>query len=202
MTEKIHDTSEEWLVDAADRLSVAVRQMANVVVPPVRIGVGFLSGGDRGKALAESFPASATKDGIHEIIIKVRLTDPVQVLSALTRELIMVAMDCRWASNPYAKDFKQAFERVGFVGSPAECVPGDSLRNNLTMLAMSLGEYPREDGMISELLAKRKQTTRGLRCVCSHCGSNWRTARKNIDAAGSDLRCQNGRCPAGTVTVG
>jgi len=188
-------TSEEWLQAAVDTsLRSVVQTITGMVIPDVRIGVGFPSTGKSGSTLAETWPRKAANDNVNEITVRVTMSDPVEVLGVLLHELIHVGFDGKYG---HGKRFQKEFARLGFMGDPKGHMMSPELRNNLKTLADSLGVYPRKEGL-QEFIAKHKQTTRLHKVICQTCSLNFRLTQKWIDKA-VQLDCPDRACVGGIM---
>jgi len=196
MAETLFETSEEWLTAAGDTLRPAIASALGIQIPVPRYTVGFPAQGRKSNTLGETYPMAASRDGVNEIIIRITLTDPVEILGVLAHELIHVAMDCRYG---HGKRFTKHFNKFGFMGSPLGHTMSPELRIQMAGLASSLGEYPRRDGL-SETAANSKQTTRMIKATCQTCGMVYRTTQKWIDYA-AHLNCGDRSC-VGPVILG
>ena len=196
MTDTLFETSEEWLTAAGDTLRPAIAQALGIQIPVPRYTVGFPAQGRKSNTLGETYPMSASRDGVNEIIIRITLTDPVEILGVLAHELIHVAMDCRYG---HGKRFTAHFNRFGFIGSPVGHTMSPDLRIKMAGLASALGEYPRREGL-NEAAVNSKQTTRMLKATCQTCGMVYRTTQKWIDLA-AHINCGDRSC-AGPVIIG
>ena len=189
MTERVlFETREEWLSAAADTLRGAFRSRAGIVVPAVRVGVGFPSTGLRSNVAGQTWKRAASRDNVNEITIRVTLDNPVEVLAVLGHELIHASFDC---VGGHGKRFTAAASACGYVGDPKTASLSEPLRENMAALAEALGAYPGDSGLAVAAQAK-KQGTRMLKCVCSACGFTFRTTAKWIE--GRALICPDENC--------
>lgn len=195
------DTREEWLQTAALTLRNPVREVTGLEIPErVRIGVGFPRRGIRSNTLGECWSASASRDGIHEITIRITEHEPAQVLAVLLHELLHAALDNK---HGHAGAFAKAHKAVGFEGSARESIMSHGLRLKLESLAEALGEYPGARGLtaLDEGSGPKKQATRMIKCECETCGFTFRTTAKWIaTAGGDDLECPHPSC-IGTIRI-
>lgn len=185
---QLFETREEWLQAAADALRQPFAERADLTVPPVRIGVGWPSGGMRTRTGGQTWARAASVDGVNEITVRVDVHDAVEVLAILGHELIHAALDCK---GGHGKTFQRAFTRMGYVGSPKTHETGEQLRSEYAVLARALGDYPSADGL-AIAAQKKKQTTRMIKCECPVCGFIFRTTAKWVE--GRTLICPDEAC--------
>ena len=179
---QIHPNREAWLHAAMDAALRPYLQSVGIDVPPVRIGVGYGRGGERGSALGETKPRSHSHDNVNEITIRIAVTDPVQVLTVLLREAIHASQDTgipgvKSRVTIVDKAFREKCETAGLLFDSSRATTY-ALETNLGLLAVSLGDYPA--AAVAEDLGYSKQTTRMLAYVCPVCGMAFRTTRKHM----------------------
>ena len=190
---QIHPNREAWLHAAMDAALRPYLQSVGIDVPPVRIGVGYGRGGERGSALSETKPRSHSHDNVNEITIRIAVTNPIQVLTVLLREAIHASQDTGlpgMKSRVHLEDkaFHDKCKAVGILLDSSRAITHD-LEVNLTTLAVSLGDYPA--AAVAEDLGYSKQTTRMLAYVCPVCGMAFRTSKKH---AWKVERCTRNNC--------
>ena len=195
MPDILFETSEEWLLAAVDmQLRDVVQRITGMVIPSVRVGVGFPSAGASSSTLGETYSRSVAADNVNEILIRVTMSDPVEVLGVLLHELIHVGFDAKYG---HGKRFQKEFTKLGFIGDPRSHTMSPELRNSLTKLSDALGAYPRKEGL-EEFIKKHKQTTRLHKVICQTCSLNFRLTQKWIDKA-TQLDCPDRACVGGIL---
>lgn len=196
------DTAEEWLTAAVDDCLRGYLATRGVAVPPVRVSVGFGTRGVGAEVRGQTLPAGMSADGVNEIYIRPTVHDPAEVLTALIVELVRASLDAAAPDGErVAKRLRTAGLVVGTGKGAVNCAsPGDELLSMFADMAgpMSLGDYPRENGLDVSAQAK-KQTTRMIKCLCGTCGFTFRTTAVWI--ARRTLVCPDEHC-RGPVTVG
>ncbi len=195
------ETSEEWLQRAVDRSLRTYLAGWNIIVPPIRIGVGFLSGGSRGGRQGETFPRARSKDGKNEVLVRTTLKDPVSILEALTQELVVASFDAQ-KNITKTVAFRDAMVKAVFLSNLRQSGrwhAGALLLSDLTDLAKALGDYPRSEGL-NDTHPNGKQSTRMIKVLC-RCGRRYGTTRKHLDSSLS-LGCIDHSCVINQVTVG
>ena len=186
----LFETREEWLDAAVDAMRPVWLERARIVVPEVRVGVGFPSGGLRSKALGQCWTKASAADGVNEITIRVTVVDPEAVLAVLGHELVHASTDCK---GGHGKRFASKMRTLGFEGDMRATYAGASLAQELSVLAVALGDYPGADGLAVAAAAKT-QGTRMVKCECEDCGFLFRTTTKWIKISGLDMRCPDATC--------
>lgn len=154
-------TREAWLRVATDKFRVEIEQASGIVLPDVRVSMGF--GGrryERGVA-GVCYRRSADKFGQNQIFISPEIGDmildvkgvlrpakgaevglipaTVIVLLSLRHELLHAALD---NEDGHAKRFAEYATRLGFDAPFAYLTPSPALIDEMTFLAIELGEFP------------------------------------------------------------
>lgn len=174
------NSREAWLIAATSKLRETVFREVGHDIPTVRISVGFPGGGSARKRIGEYWHGKATQDGIPQIFISPVLTDAVEHLDTLVHELVHA---CTPGAG-HGPKFKKLGLAVGLVGKPRSMGAGDALKEKLKALALELGEFPHAGVNLSD---RKKQSTRMIKCECTHCGYTVRTSRSWIDVWGAPI---------------
>lgn len=143
--------------------------------PQVRVSIGFPGGGR--KRIGECWTRGSSEGEIYnEIFIKPTISDSVEVLNILIHELIHATDNCKSGHKGF---FRRTALAVGLTGKMTATTLGDDLKERMTAYVDREGQIPH-----SKLTGKsttKKQTTRMLKLVCSHCDFTARTAKKWLD---------------------
>ena len=161
------------------------------VRPDYRVSVGFPKHSRGGKAVAVCFSKEASTNGMNEIFINPEIDDPIEVLSAVTHELIHATDDLRSGHRHF---FAAVARSVGLEGPLTATFAGDALKATLEEYVAMLGSFPHNRMVMDR--AHKKGTTRQLKVECDWllCGFMFRTSQAQMDKMMSSHR----RCPACT----
>lgn len=154
-------TREAWLRVATDKFRGEIEQASCIVLPDVRVSMGF--GGrryERGVA-GVCYRRDADEHGQNQIFISPEIGDmildakgvlrpakgaevglipaTVIVLLSLRHELIHAALD---NEDGHAKRFAEYATRLGYDAPFAYLTPSPALIDEMTFLAIELGEFP------------------------------------------------------------
>ena len=173
---------EQWLTEAAHL--ILEEKLAPVVndkhpMPAFRVSVGF-TGARTSKAIASCFVRAASKDNVNEIFVTPELDDSLEILGAVTHELIHAYDDC---ASGHRNFFAAIARGVGLEGKLTATVAGPELAEYLQTLIDLLGPIPHAALQLSK--AKKKGGTRMIKVECSACDWSFRTSQKNIDLMSS-----------------
>ena len=208
----LHETGvrEQWLAEAVTALRPMLAELTGIIIPAVRVGVGFPSSGERSAVRGECWIRAMSADGVNEIIMRItHHASVVAILGTLAHEMLHAGLDCQ---DGHSGRFAKASKAFGFSLAITSEQKTPECHERLSALAERLGIYPGMDGLRergeggSALLGgaltgagkrvssgPRKQGTRMLRCECDVCGFAFRTTRKWLDAA-PNLRCPDAEC--------
>jgi len=181
-------TREAWLLDGVEALGRHFEEVGRHLPDNIRVSVGFPKG--RPTAIGQCFPARAALDGSHHIFISPVLEEPIEVLAVLTHEVIHAVDDCR---SGHRAEFSRVARLIGLVGPTNSTSAGDTLREKLSIIAMTIGPYPhRTLGMLSR--EGKTQSTRMLKVSCPACGYLVRTTkpgwfRKGLQSVPMEPEC-------------
>jgi hypothetical protein len=128
----------------------------------------------------------------YEIFLRADLAEPVEVLSALVKELVHTTLP---ADSGHGKLFKAAALKIGLQGPMRKAQPGVLLQSRLTEVAATLGPLPHASLHIEQapLTAvavavdrPKKQRARMLKAECpaEGCGYTVRIAAKWVREVG------------------
>jgi hypothetical protein len=134
------------------------------------------------RRIGECWDKSTSKDKHANIIISLKLDDPVEVLDVLVHEDVhaIVGNACG-----HKGDFAVLARRVGLEGPLTATHAGDNLKLMLKSIAKELGPYPHCG--IDVTKHGKKQTTRMIKCECCECGYTARTTAKWINEKGTPI---------------
>jgi len=147
-------TREEWLEDAIARITTAIFEPADVIVPLIKVSVSKPSGRSRSAVI----DADQSADGVtYHIFISSELWEKSTILETLFGELVYAI-----AGPKPPRAFKHQFSltRVGKRWYPES---GSETAQTLAGLGAAMGEYPHVATVPAERL---KQTTRMRKIVC------------------------------------
>ena len=156
-------TREAWLLAAIERLQPLFATKGHTL-PPVKVSIGFTSGGLRSNHIGQCWPTHLADDTVNHIFIVPSLGDPVEVLDVLVHELVHAVDDCL---HHHGKEFKKIAKSVGLEGAMRSAHAGKLLRERLTTLAAELGPYPH--GALHRAPKRPKGEPRP-RARCKECG--------------------------------
>lgn len=169
----VYTTREEWLRAASNIISerLKLKPKSNL-----RVTCGWpIKGARSGKTLGECYDTAVSADGSVELVVTMRLKDPIEVLAVLVHELIHAKLPFEAGHKAL---FKEEMDRVGLVGKATATKAGEKLTTDLALWASELGDYPHATLDLSKV---KKQTTRMVKIECVDCGYTLRTTRKWIE---------------------
>jgi len=158
-------TREDWLLRAVEELRKLFDEVDLKLPDEVKVSCGFPSTRGLNGRLGESWAASASKDGLHQVFVTPLLYDSVKVLEVLTHELVHCSLP---EDTKHGKAFKAAMTKVGLEGPAKATYASPGLLIRLEDIAEELGAYPNA-GIDPKDKERKKQTTRMLKLIC---GSN------------------------------
>lgn len=174
-------TREEWLGFVTDKLRPTF-VAHGTPLPKVRFSVGFTSGGYRGKTIGECWDSKASVDKHCEIFIKPTEDQPLRVAGILAHELAHAAVGVveghkrKWSQCMLALGMEGGGKRGGGLKHSCE---GAGFTNLVTPILKQAGPLPHKS--LNAFKAKKKQSTRLLKCECPTCGYVARVAKKWVD---------------------
>ena len=179
---------ELWLCQIAEVLLPLFEEQGFDNHPAVRIGVGFPTTGIRGKAIGECHDASASKDGVHEVIISPRLDVSDEVAAVLAHELCHAYLQSSFPEEHcgHGKKFKKLATSIGLTGPMRSTIPSNAFKRFLQPVLATLGEYPHGAlGTTTPMImcGSKPQSARLKKVCCRACTYTMRVAQKWIDKA-------------------
>lgn len=186
-----HKTREQWLQAANLLIDKKVFAPTGQRLPKEhRVTCGWPSVramSAKNARIGECWDKSASSDKHAEIIISMKLDDPLRVLDVLVHEDVHAIVGCACGhKGPFAKLARQ----VDLQGKLTATVAGPVLLGKLAEIAKALGPYPHKK--INAISNRVKQTTRMHKCKCAECGYVARTTAKWIEEVGTPLCPCNG----------
>jgi hypothetical protein len=175
--ENIHSTRESWLRAATDELRPYFDKFGYALPPNIRFAISFTSTGKRGRIPIECWHPALSADQHFEIIIRIDLSDPLEVLEHLVAVLVHTLLP---AEAKRGKEYKAIALRIGLEGPMRYATPTPILRERLQIIVDNLGPLPHATlHYASSPNAPKKQTARMLKAACSAaCGYTIRLAEK------------------------
>lgn len=197
---------EEWLNKAATQIRKHIKSTTGVVVPAVRISVGFPYRG-RSNTIGQCWAGAAVKDGKPAIFISPVLTDTARVLDVLAHEMVHAAFPMEGHKGEFSKTAKA----IGLVAPWTATTASPEFAKTLKAIAKRIGRYGHSPIRAAGTVTIKgtpspspvpggkvvgKQSTRMLKVSCPDDGYTVRTTAKWI-AVGFPT------CPCGTeMTIG
>lgn len=182
-----YPTREAWLNAATKLIDERVfAPLGHRVPKELRTTCGFPSKRAlslKNARIGECWDKSASNDAHVEVIISMKIDDPIKVLDIHTHELVHGIVGCACGhKGPFAKLARKA----GLTGKLTATVAGPELMTKLTEIAKKLGDYPHAR-INAYAMDQKKQSTRLRKCQCDECGYVVRTTAKWIDEVGAPL---------------
>lgn len=185
---------EEWLTTAAqliqDELIAPYMPDGQPQTIPFRVSVGFPPRSRAtSKVIAVCCVSRASADNHSEIFVTPQLSDSLEILAALTHEMIHQSDDCQ---SGHRNHFARVARKVGLEGPLTATTPGQALTTYLHTIIDALGQIPHAALDLS--VAKKKQTTRMIKVECSQldCAFSFRTSKTQLEK----LNFNECYCPA------
>jgi hypothetical protein len=172
-------TREQWLSDAAGIIRSDIFREDGFEVPPIRVSVGFPSRNAlsrRRRTIGQCWRASASADGIPQILISPLLGDPIEVLATLAHEMIHALRP----DAGHKKAFQIIADQIGLNKPWIATTAGPALRERLNTILAELGPYPHSP-LNPAMLTTRRQSTRLRLYECS-CPVKVRVASDDFQA--------------------
>jgi len=189
----MYNTREEWLQAALNLIRMHLKSSATVSVPTsTRVSCGLAGGRIGAKRIGECWSVVASADGSTEIFISPVLDNVAGesgVLATLVHEAIHAAVG---VEHGHKKPFQVAAKAAGLEGKMTATHAGSELMDKIATWSGVLGSYPHSALSAS---ARKKQTTRLLKCECNGCGLKVRLTQKWVDKIGADnMQCIDATC--------
>jgi len=129
------------------------------------------------KHIGECWSSANSEDNTSEIFISPKVADSVEVIDILIHELCHATVGNKAG---HGKVFKQCANAVGLEGQMRSASANAELKALIQSWVDQAGQYPHAPLMQSNT---KKQTTRQIKCVCSHCEYQVYTSKKWIEVA-------------------
>ena len=178
-----YETREQWLTAAVDMLRPEFVIKAGVMVPDVRVSVGFPGGAHPVQTIGQCWKPVATEDGVSQIYINPIIGEATRALDVLIHELVHAV----WPDAGHGKAFRDVAVAMGLTGKMTATTAGEELQDRLTQMVEELGDYPHSAIKLVEHITPtgRKKAriegapepkTRMLKVQCVGCGMSYRTS--------------------------
>lgn len=186
-----HPNREAWLQAANKLINESIFKPVGQPIPKEhRVTCGFPSVralSAKNARIGECWDKKTSQDKHAEIIISMRLDDPLRVLDVLVHEDVHAIVGCECGhKGPFAKLARQ----VGLQGKLTATVASPELIEKLKVISKKLGAYPHS--RINAMAQHKKQTTRLIKCECGDCGYIARTTMTWLAEVGAPLCPCNG----------
>lgn len=179
---------QQWLEDAAAALRQWFADKGYMVPDNVRVSVGWPRGSHgRARAIGQCWPVAASSDKHSEIFISPEITSKlngVRIIGVLAHELVHATVG---TEAGHKAPFKRCAEAIGLTGKMTATDEGPEFVTWAQTVVARIGECPA--GSLNTN-ARKKQSTRLLKCECDQCGYVARVTRKWVDEVGAPI------CPA------
>jgi hypothetical protein len=182
---------QQWLESCVAALRGKFKKAGFTVPEAVRVSIGFpKGGGGKGrKTIGQCWGLEASGDKHSEIFISPELGDGVQVFDVVAHELAHATVGVK---HGHKKPFKLCAEAVGLTGKMTATVATPEFKTWAKEQIERIGKFPHAK---LNVIGRKKQSTRLLKCICPDCEYTARVTRKWIEAAGSPI------CPADKVSM-
>ena len=140
------------------------------------------------KHIGECWSNANSEDNHCEIFISPKVADSVEVIDILIHELCHATVGNKAGHGVI---FKKCANAVGLEGQMRSASAGAELKAIIQSWVAEAGDYPHAPLTSSGI---KKQTTRQIKCVCSHCGYQVYTSKKWIEV--SLPTCPDSDCEA------
>lgn len=181
---------ETWITECGQFiLDDIISQHCTLPETPWRASIGFPSG-KPSKVLAQCWKHEASADGYNEIFVSPTADDSMQILEALTHELVHYSDNCE---SGHQNHFARVARVIGLEGKLTATHAGPALRAQLQTYIDMLGPIPHAK-LDHTKSGKKKQGTRMLKVQCNACDFHFRATAKHIAAMIYDdcLACETG----------
>lgn len=170
-------TREEWLTAAIEELRPVFIAVGKPLPQAIRVACGFPLNAKRSKAIGECWIASASADGVIEILISPVLADPRAVFEVLVHEL------CHATSGAFnhGVNFQRVASLMLLEACGAGSQPWKSTRGTADFaqtygaIIDGLDAYPHGQLTYTD---RKVQGTRMLKACCPSCGYTVRLTTK------------------------
>lgn len=192
---------ETWLNEMAARMAPRFAELGHAL-PKFRVAVGWTSAGKTSKIGGECWHSKNSADGVFEILVAPILDDSMHVAAVLAHELNHAAVGFE---HHHKGEFAVMMGNLGMKRPFTSSVAGPDFEAWVKPFLDELGNIPHariilkplrpandngdqnEDGegdddeLGGSSNAKKKQTTRLKKCICSQCGYTVRVTQKWLD---------------------
>lgn len=175
-------TREEWLNEVAGLMNPWFAEMG-FDVPKIRVSVGFPSTGARGKRIGECWSKECSADGVYEIFLHPNMDEPTRVAGVLAHEIVHAVVGIEAGHGP---KFRKVATSIGLEGKMTATTEGRKFLDNIAPILEKVGVFPHKK-LSGQTTAKKKQSTRLVKCECSECGYIARTTQKWIEETGEPV---------------
>ena len=172
---------EAWLTEAAQLIQdeiIRPKLPADYIIENnFRVSVGFPPNSRaNGRHIACCIRAEASADSTNEIFISPIKDDSLEILAALTHELVHQSDNCE---SGHRNHFAKVARAIGLEGKFTQTYAGAVLESYFADMVRLLGDIPH--AAINIDIAKPKQATRMLKVSCPECAFQFRTTQTQIE---------------------
>lgn len=176
---------QKWLEDAVVALRKRFARKGYTVPEAVRVSVGWPKGTHGSQhTIGQCWSLTASSDKHNEIFVSPEITRPnnsMKILGVLAHELVHAVVG---NEAGHKKPFKQCALAIGLEGKMTATSEGEDFKVWGNLLLERIGKIPA--GTLDKG-ARKKQTTRLLKCECGVCGYVARVTRKWVEEAGAPV---------------
>lgn len=183
-------TREEYLTEAAYLiLDDVLAPHHNQPTPKFRVSVGFPNG-RKTKTIAQCFTKEVSADNHNEIFVIPTIDEPLEILAALTHELIHALDNCESGHKNF---FAAVARRANLEGKLTATTAGKLLTKQLNEIIKTLPPYAGAKLIINKI---KKQQTRMQKARCTNKECNFtfninKTRTSQVTDATYCVACQN-----------
>ena len=139
MPAALHTTREGWLLLASGLLADEIFFPLGYHIPPIKVSVGYASGGLRSSAIGQCWSKKSAADETNHIFISPSLGTAYEAFDTLAHELVHAVDDCE---HKHGKEFKKIALAIGLQGPMRTAGAGPALKKRLEALLERLPPYP------------------------------------------------------------
>ncbi len=135
-------TREDWLLALAEQLRPLFADAGKPLPAAFKVSTGFPSKralSASHQRIGECWSPTATKDGLHQILISPVIGDALRAADVLVHELAHAALP---ETAKHGPSFKALATRLGLEGKPTATVASAELIARLRPMLAVLGPYP------------------------------------------------------------
>jgi hypothetical protein len=129
------------------------------------------------KAIGECWSNLASGDNHYEIFIAPKIADSVMAIDILIHELVHATVGIKAG---HKAPFKKCANAVGLIGQMRSAGASPELKTIIQSWVDEAGQYPHAPLTQSGI---KKQSTRMIKCICTHCEYQVYTSKKWIELA-------------------